>query len=170
MSLTLRPFTVEDEEAAMRGHLQLRDSPYIDFLVDYNEREHFAVWVERMVAHSEGRDLPEGWVRGSFLAIVVNEIVVGRISVRHELNDYLAEYGGHIGYAVLPEYRRRGYATCSVRQALKLLADAGVNRVLISCDNDNTNSVAVIENVGGVFESLAVRQDGIVKRRYWLAN
>ena len=34
--------------------------------------------------------------------------IVGMMDVRHDLNDYLAEYGGHIGYSVRPGERRKG--------------------------------------------------------------
>ena len=153
----------------MRGRRALLDSPFIDFLLNYQEDEPFSQWVARMASHAKGRDLPEGWVRGSFLAIDVDGEVVGRISVRYELNDYLAAYEGHVGYAVLPEYRNQGYATEALRLALALLSEAGLDRVLITCDDDNTASSAVIEKVGGELEGTVVREDGAVKRRYWLS-
>ena len=36
--------------------------------------------------------------------------LVGMIQVRHKFNDYLAKFGGHIGYSVRPEERRKGYS------------------------------------------------------------
>lgn len=38
-----------------------------------------------------------------------NHHLIGMIQVRHERNDYLAGYGGHIGYSIRPCDRRRGY-------------------------------------------------------------
>ena len=32
------------------------------------------------------------------------------IQLRHCFNDYLERYGGHIGYSVRPDERRKGYA------------------------------------------------------------
>jgi predicted acetyltransferase len=39
---------------------------------------------------------------------------------RHSLNAFLARVGGHIGYVVAPEFRRRGHATMMLRLALKI--------------------------------------------------
>lgn len=56
-----------------------------------------------------GVDLPADRVRATFLVADVKGVIVGRASIRHTLNDQLRHLGGHIGYAVLPEHRRRGY-------------------------------------------------------------
>jgi predicted acetyltransferase len=89
--------------------------------------------------------------------------LVGFLSVRHELNDFLLEQGGHIGYAVRPSARRRGLATYACAWGLDLLRSLGVGRALITCDDDNEPSAATILRNGGVLED--VRGD---KRRYWV--
>jgi ribosomal protein S18 acetylase RimI-like enzyme len=65
-----------------------------------------------------GVDLPDGRVPATFLVADVAGVIVGRVSVRHELNDRLSLVGGHIGYAVRPSFRRRGYVTAMLRHAL----------------------------------------------------
>ena len=166
MSERLRLPRVEDAEQALTAHQEFHDCPYIDFLVDFNEDESFADWVARMNDISEGINVPEGWVRGEFLFIEVDGDVVGRLSVRYDLNDYLREFEGHIGYAVLPGYRRRGYASFAVREALERLREAGIETALITCDEDNYASVRVIEGEGGVFERMA--ESGSVRKRRYL--
>jgi predicted acetyltransferase len=94
--------------------------------------------------------------------------IVGRASIRHELNERLLVEGGHIGYAVLQEHRRRGYATEILRQSLLVARALGVERVLITCDDDNAGSAAVIERCGGVFHSMSKADDGHAVRRYWI--
>jgi nicotinamidase-related amidase len=94
--------------------------------------------------------------------------IVGRTSIRHRLNDFLATEGGHIGYAVLAEHRRRGYATEILRQSLAIAAGLGIDRVLVTCDDDNTASATVIERCGGVFEDHVVGEGGVLMRRYWI--
>ncbi len=57
---------------------------------------------------------------------------------------------GHVGYAVVPWKRRRGYATAAV---LAIVADAaaeGLRWIEITTDVANTTSRRVIEGAGGV--------------------
>jgi len=70
---------------------------------------------------------------------------------------------------VLPQFRRRGYATEILRQALVMARSLGIDRVLVTCDDDNVDSAKVIENCGGVLENVTAGRDGSVpKRRYWV--
>ena len=89
------------------------------------------------------------------------------IDLRHRLNDFLAEYGGHIGYSVRPDERRKGYAKAMLRMVLKEAKARDLQRVLITCDDDNVASARTIEANGGVFER-KTSLDGEVLRRYWI--
>ena len=92
---------------------------------------------------------------------------MGMIDLRHWLNDFLAEYGGHIGYSVRPDERHKGYAKAMLRMVLKEAKARGLQRVLITCDDDNVASARTIEANGGTFERKA-SLDGGVLRRYWI--
>ena len=96
--------------------------------------------------------------------------IVGRGSIRHELNDFLFRVGGHIGYTVVPEFRRRGYATQILRQLLTIARERfGLARVLVTCDDDNIGSIRTIEKNGGVLENVVSGVDLVTpKRRYWI--
>lgn len=163
--LRLRPFRAEDETDARAAHQAMqREFP---FLLDYLPSEPWASYLQRREANRRGERLPPRWVPSTLLAATVDQQLVGRVSIRHELNDWLATYGGHVGYAVIPGMRRRGYGTEILRQALVVARSLGIDEVLVTCDVDNTASARVIEACGGVFESVAAG-DGPPKRRYWL--
>jgi predicted acetyltransferase len=108
-------------------------------------------------------------VPATFLVAQAGSHLVGRVSIRHELNAFLSDFGGHIGYGVRRGNRRRGYATEILRQALIVARAEGVDRVLLTCDDDNTGSAIVIERAGGVFDDVRVAPDGTRRRRYWIA-
>jgi predicted acetyltransferase len=57
---------------------------------------------------------------------------------------------GHIGYAVVPWKRRRGYATVALREILREFAAEGLRYAEITTDADNMPSRRVIEANGGV--------------------
>ena len=57
---------------------------------------------------------------------------------------------GHIGYAVVPWKRRRGYATEALRLLLPHVWEEGLTHVDITTDLDNVPSQRVIEANGGV--------------------
>lgn len=57
---------------------------------------------------------------------------------------------GHVGYAVVPWKRRRGYATQALALLLPLARAQGLSRIEITTDADNLPSQRVITANGGV--------------------
>ena len=167
MPLKLRPFMLEDEDAALRAWRDFQGSRFA-FLTSYYEGQSWPEYLELLANYRAGRNLPEGHVPGAMLAAVVDGLLIGRVSVRFQLNEYLAKYGGHIGYAVIEEHRRKGYATEMLRQALQLETANGISPVLLTCDDDNIGSAAVVEHCGGTLESVGPDENGVLFRRYWV--
>lgn len=166
--LRLRSVRLDDESICIAAH----DAMAVDrfsFLIGHRNGEPWAEFVERLDQHRRGVDLPPDRVPSTFLLADVDGVVVGRTSIRFQLNDYLAAYGGHIGYGVLAEHRRRGHATEILRQSLAIARAHDIDRVLVTCDDDNGGSAALIERSGGVFESRVDDPvERVVKRRYWI--
>ena len=168
-SLRLRPLRASDEAAAVAAHEVMIGVDDFEFLLDYRPGERWVDHVQRLEDQRHGQALPDGWVPGTFLVATVGDQIVGRISIRHRLNDYLSVLGGHVGYGVLPFARRRGFATEVLRQGLVIARSEGVDRVLITCDEDNTGSFRTIERCGGVLDSVVPGEaGGPYKRRYWI--
>jgi predicted acetyltransferase len=138
------------------------------FALGYGQDDTFGEYVARLERIQRG-DPPMGaFVESTFLLAEVNGAVVGRTSIRHRLNEFLRHEGGHIGYCVLPPHRRRGYATEILRQSLERLHALGVDRALVTCDDDNVGSATIIERAGGVLENVVENEAGIPTRRYWI--
>ena len=118
------------------------------------------------------RNLPEGWVGATTYWLVDDEArrFLGQIDIRHSLTESLLRYGGHIGYAIRLDEWNKGYGTLMLSLALPYARAIGIDRCLITCDDDNPGSARVMEKNGFV---LADKVDNvidgcpIVTRRYW---
>jgi len=114
---------------------------------------------------------PEDRVHNDLYWVVEGDEVVGFLSFRHTLNEWLAEAGGHIGYAVRASRRREGIASAALALGLDRAREIGLERVLITCDVDNVGSYRTIERGGGVLHDVSdqsARGQGTL-RRYWIA-
>lgn len=166
MDLRLRELEVKDEREALAAH---REFPDWEFLLSYKPDRNWSEYVTQTHEMRLGINLPEGRVPATFFIAEVDGKLVGRSSIRHELNTFLRNYGGHIGYGVRPEFRRQGYATEILRQSLTYIRGIGVGDVLITCLDENVGSSAVIERCGGQLENI-VDFEGKPLRRYWICK
>jgi predicted acetyltransferase len=168
--MILRPLAPEDRFEAVQAHRELALDNF-DFLLDssgkFDENGEWAAYLDRLDSVRHGKNVPDGWVPSTFLIAVVEGRIIGRVSIRHELNDYLEMRGGHIGYGIRPEFRGRGYASEILLRALKIVRGLGVREVLVTCNDSNTASSVVIERCGGVLENIINTEDDEKVRRYW---
>jgi predicted acetyltransferase len=109
----------------------------------------YLVMMARLQDERLGRNLEPGRVPHTMLYGFLGEDIIGRVSVRHELNEMLRARGGHLGYSVAPRFRGKGYATEMVRQALDYCRSLGLRTVLITCGETNVPSYRLIERLGG---------------------
>ena len=162
----LRPLRLGDESAVRAAHEVMRADRF-PFALGLDEADSWDGYVAGLERQARGVDVPAGRVPATFLVAEVGGEIVGRSSIRHELNDFLRREGGHIGYGVLAGHRRRGYATEILRQSLEVARRAGVGDVLVICDEDNLGSRTVIENCGGRFDAVVTGGAGTPLRHYW---
>lgn len=120
----------------------------------------YAAWLRADVQEDASR--PPGFVPATTMWWADGDEYLGRIAIRHRLTPSLLLLGGHIGYDVRPSARRRGHATAMLAGALVVARGLGIDRVLITCREDNVGSRKVIEANGGVLDDV---RDGIL--RFW---
>ena len=128
----------------------------------WGTEEGFAAYVRETLEEAH-RPRAEGFVCQTSWWWAEGDEYVGRISLRHELNEGLRQWGGHIGYDVRRSRRREGHATRMLAAVLVEARAKGIDQALLTCDADNLASRKVIEANGGVLED----QDGH-KLRYWV--
>ena len=88
---------------------------------------------------------------------------LGTLIIRHRLTPELTQIGGHIGYHVVPPWRRRGHATRMLAAGLAQCRALGLGRVLVTCDASNEPSRRVILANGGVPDDPSGHED-----RFWI--
>ena len=165
-TLRLRPLRLSDERAVRAAQRELAVDGFT-FAFDVADDTDWPSYVAGAARRQRGLDVAPDRVPAPFLVATVDDVIIGRTSIRHELNDGLLAVGGHIGYGVLAPFRRRGFATEILRQSVVIARACGIDRILVTCDDDNIGSRTVIERCGGVLDREWPRTDD--KRRYWIA-
>jgi len=164
-AVRLRKPNSDDEAEDLAAHKQMLQEDFT-FATGLQENESWSEYVSRLSFYRYGEN--GRWVPSTFLVAEVNGKIVGRSSIRFELDSLLAHEGGHIGYGVVSSERRKGYATDILKQSLDIAKGAGLPRVLLTCAADNAGSAKVIQRCGGVFESEVEAANGTLVRRYWI--
>ena len=130
-----------------------------------------AAWIAYNEGMLDEAKVPEGKVPSTEFVCVRESDgrIVGMLNLRHRLNDYLLHFGGHIGYSVRPDERRKGYASWMLSQALPHCRALGLSRVMVSCFVENEGSRRTIIKCGGVYESTEHEpQINTDVQRYWI--
>ncbi len=129
----------------------------------------FEKYLKRVSDDEKGVNMKEGYVPCTASWLVDNGKFIGSVNIRHRLNEHLRNIGGNIGYSIRPSARKNGYGTKILELALPAAKSLGIDKVLITCDDDNIGSAKIIEKNGGVLEN-KVEHEGKLKRRYWIEN
>lgn len=93
--------------------------------------------------------------------------LVGMIQIRHELTDFLLNYGGHIGDSIAVGERNKGYGKKMLALGLEKCKKLGIEKVLILCKDTNIASRKCILANGGKYEDTRTNKD-INLERYWI--
>jgi len=112
---------------------------------------------------------PKGFVKDTVYWASCQSEVVGRIAIRHDLNDFLKKIGGHIGYIVRPSWRGKGLATEMLRQLLLTDRAISIGKLLLTCDETNLASERTLLKNGAVFTNfLEMGENKPRKKHFWI--
>ncbi len=131
--------------------------------------ETFEEWYSAFCDNLKEETVRAGLVpSNTYMAISTDDgRLIGMIDIRHRLNDYLLDFGGHIGYSVRKSERQQGYATEMLALALAECVKLNIYKILITCDKDNIASAKTIINNGAKLENEIPEGNGITQR-YWI--
>ena len=147
----------------------LAESPIINGSAGLDRFSSIEIWFEELKKRSCEDTVPKGLVPSStYLAVREKDnYIVGMIDIRHYLNEYLTQAGGHIGYGVRKTERNKGYAKQMLKLALEKCKELKIKKVLITCDEDNIASEKVILSANAKLEDIR-NIDGENKKRFWI--
>ena len=123
---------------------------------------------EKYDSYRQERNLKPNRVGADYYWLVDDgrDYFIGEITIRHRLTDDLFLRGGHIGYVIRSEEWGKGYGTLMLKLALEKARDLGLEKVLITCNDDNLASARVMEKNGCILENI-LEVNGRPVRRYW---
>lgn len=137
-----------------------------------NRIENPLEWIEKCEMHSHPETCPRDKVTSTqYIAVRESDNrLVGMIDLRHSIeNPILAMYGGHIGYSVRIDERRKGYAKEMLRLCLEKAVELGLTRVMVACNDDNIGSEKTILANGGVFHhKISVVERNETFKIFWI--
>ena len=147
----------------------LKESPLINGSAGLDRFSSIEIWFEELKKRSCEDTVPKGLVPSStYLGIREKDnYIVGMIDIRHYLNEYLTQVGGHIGYGVRKTERNKGYAKQMLKLALEKCKELKIKKVLITCNEDNIASEKVILSANAKLEDIR-NVDGENKKRFWI--
>lgn len=175
MNLYLKEPTIQDKDEVinMCNELDTCGDEYpfegaykLKYLLDMTYEE----WLKKLEEDKTIEDTNPNWSNAtSYILVDDNNHACGFIQLRYSLKGNLINIGGNIGYAIRPSERKKGYATKQLGLALEKANEYGLEKVLITCRDNNIGSKKTIEKyMGEEIEPVPSNYPNIMELRYWV--
>jgi predicted acetyltransferase len=125
--------------------------------------DDFPEYLNKHMRFAHDADLPAGYVPQISYFLVEGDTILGLGKIRTRLTEALLKNGGHIAYAIHPEYRGRGYGKKLLGLLVEKAGKKGLDTVLITVDEDNLPSRKTAEANGARLMDV---HEGMC--RYWI--
>ena len=169
MSLIVRELNENDEAAFFEGMKLWSEKDLRWHTFSWNPGMPYKEMLTILENERLGRYMASDRVPHTMLYGFVDGKIIGRVSIRHKLNDFLLRRGGNIGYAVAEPYRGKGYATELMKQGMQYCKSLGLSEILVTCDDANTPSWKIIEKFDARLENKIIDEnENKLIRRYWV--
>lgn len=132
--------------------------------------KNFNEWYISVCNNKRRETLRQGLsTQTTYLAIRIEDAyLIGFITIRHHLNDFLIKSGGHIDYSVRKSQRNKGYASEMLGLGLKKCKELEMKNILITCEKNNIASLKTIIKNGGKLEN-EIKEKDKISQNYWIS-
>ena len=166
MTMTLVVPSPEYEQSYRDYIVELGDEERYPFQLDL-EHHDFGALLDRLDQFFKGSNIPAGYVQTSTYWLVDGKELIGVSSLRHHLNDAIAECGGHIGLGIRPSRRGLGLGNTLMALTIREARTLGIGDIHVHCHEGNEASERMIVSNGGVLRSqLTLRDAAVTVQRY----
>lgn len=170
MELSLKKPTIADKDNILKYQAAFSKDEIIHGSSFLSGMQSIEEWLNYLTILERKETAPSNLVPSEqYVLVDGNQTILGMINLRLELNDNLRNFGGHVGYSILPSIQGMGFGTKQLSLILPIAKSKGINRLLVTCYEDNFGSRKVIENNGGLFEDQRIDPSNQKTfRRYWI--
>ncbi len=118
----------------------------------YLEKDDYAGWVKKCIADMDIINLPSNTVPSMTYLYMIDDHILGMCRLRLGDNKSTTGDTGHISFSIRPTERNKGYGTDMLNNALKAFRAVNLNRIFITCDDNNVPAIKVIESNYGILK------------------
>lgn len=150
-NLYLKPINLEDcaKEYEALQKIPADENGFQNKYASVSKEEFVTTVIPNLIKSSQGIEIQEGRVPDTYYFLWADDRIVGLFKIRHYLNEKLKNGAGHIGFGIVPDERRKGYASkglaLAIEEAKKIIKE---DEIYMSCEKDNDASLKAQLNNG----------------------